>query len=132
MIEYQDNLDSITPSMLEGFFVGWTNKPSPEKLFRLLKNSQHIIIAVENKRIIGFINAISDQGLCAYIPLLEVLPDYQNQGIGKKLVNRLLKVLNEKYYMIDIVCDDNLTRFYEKFEFTKHTAMIRRNYKNLL
>lgn len=61
----------------------------------------------------GFINAISDQVLSAYIPLLEVLPEYQRRGIGQMLVSKLKEDL-QTYYMIDICCDENVLPFYEE------------------
>jgi predicted N-acetyltransferase YhbS len=66
--------------------------------------------------------------LSAYIPLLEVLPEYQNQGIGKELVRRILEELQD-FYMIDTVCDEKLQTYYEKFGMLKSAGMILRNYK---
>ena len=105
--------------------------PTPEKLLEILKNSEHKVIAIdeEKKTVIGFINAISDKVLSAFIPLLEVLPEYQHQGIGSELVKRMFDKLKD-YYMIDLVCDDEMVKFYSKFGMEKHTSMIKRNYLN--
>lgn len=78
-----------------------------------------------------FINNESSTGilkLSAYIPFLEVLPEYKNKGIGKELVNRMLKELDD-IYMIDLCCDDDLVPYYDKFGMTKTNGMILRNYK---
>ena len=40
----------------------------------------------DNGRIVGFINALSDGILSAYIPLLEVIQEYQGRGIGKEML----------------------------------------------
>lgn len=64
----------------------------------------------------------------AYIPLLEVLPEYQNQGIGKKLIQLLLEELKD-IYMIDLICDEELQPYYEKVGMMKAKGMISRNYK---
>ena len=129
MIIYTDSLKNITPQNLKGFFAGWQSRPSPEKHFEILKNSAHIVLAIDEKtnNVIGFINAVSDKILSAYIPLLEVLPEYQRKGIGSELVKRMLEKL-EGYYMIDICCDESLQKFYEKFGMNKYSAMILRNY----
>ncbi|MFT4968487.1 MAG: ribosomal protein S18 acetylase RimI-like enzyme [Chitinophagales bacterium] len=42
-------------------------------------------MAIQNQKVIGFINAISDKTLSAYLPLIEVLPSYQKQGVGKNI-----------------------------------------------
>jgi ribosomal protein S18 acetylase RimI-like enzyme len=129
MIHYTDSLNSVTLQNMKGFFAGWQNHPSPEKHLEILKNSAFIVLAIdeETNNVIGFINAVSDKVLSSYIPLLEVLPDYQGKGIGKELVKRMLAKL-EEYYMIDICCDESLQKFYEKFGLKKYSSMIIRNY----
>ncbi len=131
MIIYKNNIENIFPEMVTGFFSpgGWKEYPSPEKFLKILENSQHKILAVDDERniVAGFINAVSDKILSAYIPLLEVLPEYQNKGIGSELVKRMMNELKD-YYMIDLVCDDKLESFYSRFGMRKYTSMIKRNY----
>ncbi len=90
MISYTDSLTGIEATNLRGFFVGWPNPPSPETHLRLLQNSDHIVLAVDEEtgNAVGFITAISDGVLSAYIPCLEVLPAYRGRGIGQELVRR--------------------------------------------
>ena len=129
MIKYTDTLNSISPQNLLRFFAGWKNCPSPETHLEILKNSEYVVLAIdeETNNVIGFINAVSDKVLSAYIPLLEVLPEYQGKGIGQELVKRMLAKL-EGYYMIDICCDESLQKFYGKFGLKKYSSMILRNY----
>lgn len=131
MIDYIDNLDNISAKMLNGFFVDFSRRPTGEKLYEILRNSEYKILALdtEENRVVGIINAISDHTLSAYIPLLEVLPAYQKQGIGKELVKRMFEKL-EDYYMIDICCDERLVKFYRRFGMKRMLAMTIRNYQN--
>ena len=76
---------------------------------------------------IGFITAITDKTLAAYIPFLEVLPDYQKKGIGKELIVQILEILKD-YYMVDLLCDPELQSFYENLGMRKATGMMCRNY----
>ena len=110
MINYIDSLETISPQMLSGFFEGWPKKPSPSRHYEILSNSAEIVLAVdfENRRVVGFINAISDGILSAYIPLLEVLPEYRGNGIGLNLVKKMMAKLSD-LYMVDLVCDRELS-----------------------
>lgn len=126
---YKNSIDSITSEMLKGFFVNWPNPPNTDTHLKLLSNSSKVVIALDDNmtQVIGFITAISDGVLSAYIPLLEVLPEYKGKGIGKELVNQMLKELDD-IYMIDLCCDDDLIPYYENFRMTKTNGMIFRNY----
>jgi ribosomal protein S18 acetylase RimI-like enzyme len=127
---YTSNTDNILPHQLEGFFVDWPNKPSTETHLEMLKNSK-VILAIDEKenKVVGFIQAITDHILSAYIPLLEVLPAYQNQGIGTELVKRMISELDH-LYMIDLLCDKELQSYYEKIGMNKAFGMMIRNYNN--
>lgn len=129
MISIQDSCKNITSDMLKGFFAGWKEYPEPDKLLLILNNSEYKFMAIDDAdhKVIGFINAISDGVLSAYIPLLEVLPEYQGRGIGSELVNNMLDKLKD-HYMIDVVCDESVQKFYERFGLIKYSAMILRNY----
>ncbi|MBP2243050.1 ribosomal protein S18 acetylase RimI-like enzyme [Cytobacillus eiseniae] len=126
---YKNNLENISPDMLEGFFVDWPNPPSTNMHLKLLNNSSKVVIAVDatNNKVVGFITAITDGVLSAYIPLLEVLPPYKNKGIGRKLVNQMFQELDD-IYMIDLCCNENLVPYYEKLGMIKAAGMLKRNY----
>jgi ribosomal protein S18 acetylase RimI-like enzyme len=127
-IAYTNSLDGVTADHLRGgFFDGWGNPPTPETHLRILRGSAHVVLAKDGDHVIGFITAISDGVLAAYIPLLEVLPAYKNQGIGTELVTRMLDQLRG-IYAIDLICDANVQPFYERLGMMRYTGMIKRNY----
>jgi ribosomal protein S18 acetylase RimI-like enzyme len=127
---YKNSLDGISSNMLEGFFVDWPNSPNPQTHLKLLQNSSKVVIALDDhtNQVVGFITAISDGILSAYIPFIEVLPEYKNNGIGKELVKQMLKEL-EDIYMVDLCCDDDLVPYYEEFGMIKSNGMLVRNYR---
>ncbi len=129
MIAYTDSAAAITPDHLTGFFVGWPNPPSPETHLRLLHESDHVVLAVDDaaNRVVGFVTAISDGVLSAYVPHLEVLPDYQGQGIGTQLMRRIVARL-DRLYMVDLLCDPELQPFYARLGMRPATGMLIRNY----
>ena len=116
MITYLENADAIRPDQLRDFFVGWPATPTPERHLELLRGSYAVELALDSESIIGFATAISDGVVSAFIPLLEVLPDYQHQGIGTELMHRLLARL-DRFYMVDLCCDAGLESFYSALGF---------------
>lgn len=130
MIAYSDDLDGITADDVSGgFWVGWPNPPTPETHLRILHGSDHVFLARDGVSgvVVGFITAISDGVLFAYIPLLEVLPAWQGQGIGGELVRRMLERLRH-LYAIDLLCDPEVQPFYERHGLRRSSGMIARNY----
>lgn len=110
-----------------GFFEGWAAPPSPEEHLALLRGSAHVALALDHDRVVGFANALSDRVLSAYIPLLEVLPDYRHQGVGSRLVQMLLADIGE-LYMVDVMCDEDVLPFYESLGFRRANGAARRNF----
>ncbi|UCZ54028.1 GNAT family N-acetyltransferase [Bacillus shivajii] len=131
MINYTSNIKDIHPDQLKGgFFADWGDKyPSPEKHLEILQNSYAVVLAIDEatNEVVGFINAISDGVISAYIPLLEVVRDYQGQGIGKELVDKMIEEL-DSFYMVDLLCDTKLQPFYEKRGMMKVGGMCIRNF----
>jgi len=128
LIRYLDHARDLRPEQLEGFFVGWPDPPTPRTHLRLLQGSAAVALALDGDRVVGFVTAVSDGVLSAYVPLLEVLPDRRGQGIGQELVRRLLHQLRD-LYMVDLVCDPDLVPFYERFGMRPGQAMILRRYE---
>jgi ribosomal protein S18 acetylase RimI-like enzyme len=129
VITYTDSVDNITADKLHGFFVGWPNPPSPEKHLEILHSAYKVWLAIntETGNVVGFMNAISDGVLSAFIPLLEVLPEYQGQGIGSELARRMLDSLRH-LYTIDLICDADMQPFYARLGMQPYTGMVFRNY----
>jgi ribosomal protein S18 acetylase RimI-like enzyme len=127
VIEYVTSVDGVDADDLEGFFVGWPTPPSRERHLELLRGSEHVVLARDaaSGHVVGFVTAVGDGVLSAFIPLLEVLPEHQGHGVGTELVRRLLALL-EGRYMVDLCCDEELVPFYERFGMIRLTAMARR------
>jgi predicted N-acetyltransferase YhbS len=125
-VEYLTSAERVEARQLVGFFEGWPSPPSPEGHLAILRGSSHVVLAEEGGEIIGFVTAVGDGALAAYIPLLEVRRRWRGKGVGGELVRRMLTRL-EGYYMVDIVCDPELIPFYERFGMTPLAGMARRN-----
>jgi ribosomal protein S18 acetylase RimI-like enzyme len=128
-MRYLTSTDAITVDQLHGFFVGWPNPPSPEMHLAILRRSDAVVLAIdeESGSVVGFVNALSDGVLNAFIPLLEVLPEYQGRGIGSELVQRLLAQLGN-LYAVDLLCDADVQPFYARLGMQRAQGMMLRNY----
>ena len=125
MISYRTDLDGVTEADLAGFFVGWPRPPAEDRRLALLRGSSHVVLAWDGDRLVGFVTALSDGVLMAYLPLLEVLPAYQAAGIGTALVDRVLGEIGE-LYGVDVCCDEDLVPYYARFGFQRVAGMVLR------
>jgi GNAT superfamily N-acetyltransferase len=124
-IRYTDELTGVESQHLHGFFVGWPQPMSPQDHLRLLAGSDCVVLAIDmdTERVVGFITALTDGVLTGFIPLLEVLPAYQGQGIGRAMMNRMLDRLRD-LPNIDLMCDPDVVSFYERFGMHPWTGMV--------
>ena len=111
-VVYTTDVEQVSAADLRGFFIGWPVRPSQERHLEILRGSDHVVLAREGEqgRVLGFVTAISDGVVSAFIPLLEVLPERRGEGIGTELMRRLLAEL-EDLYMVDLMCDPELEPF---------------------
>jgi len=127
-ITYQTSCDGVRAEDLTGFFVGWPRAPDRQTHLRILRGSDAVVLArAADGRVVGFVTALTDGVLSAYIPLLEVLPDHRGQGIGTALVRQLLDHLGP-LYMTDLLCDPGVQPFYERLGLNRASGMMLRRY----
>ena len=128
-IKYINSAEHIVHSQLSGFFFFLPTHPSNERFLEILQASHGVALALDasTNQVVGCINVISDGIFAGYIPLLEVLPEYQGHGIGKKLID-LIIARYKSLYMLDVCCDESVEQFYDSKKFIKVSGMVRRNY----
>jgi ribosomal protein S18 acetylase RimI-like enzyme len=129
VIIYQESLSPVRRDNLRGFFARWPTPPSPDIDLALLANSDYIVLAIDERTgdVVGFITAVSDRVLSAYISFLEVLPTHQHRGIGSQLVRRMLLKL-QHLYAVDLLCNPELQSFYRNLGMTPASGMRIRHY----
>ena len=96
---------------------GYTN--DMEKLVRAVANSNTVISAWENEKLIALIRTISDNETIVYIQDILVLEAYKRKGIGKKLIEMILEESKEIRQIVLLTdAKDDVTRsFYESLNF---------------
>ena len=131
MIKYYDETDKIeiTEEQLKGYFKDWKYPLMPKEHINILKGSTYFIVAIDDdtNNVVGFVTALSDRINFGFIPLLEVLSQYQGKGIGTKLMEKILLKLKD-IPNVDLTCDPELQPFYARFKMMKSHGMILRKY----
>ncbi|HEU4788564.1 MAG TPA: GNAT family N-acetyltransferase [Flavobacterium sp.] len=96
----------------------WSSADKPAQLYRGLLNSETLITAWEDNKLVGLGNAISDGHLTVYYPHLLVLPEYQGKGIGKMIVDKMQEKYRD-FHMQMLTADGKSVEFYKKNGFER-------------
>lgn len=101
--------------------VGWCTKRSEEKWREILDKSSFVYSVFDKDKLVGMGRIVEDGVMCMFYDIL-VHKDYQNQGIGKMIMNNLLAFTEDKKFSsISLFADpdnkDFLIPFYNKFGF---------------
>ncbi len=110
---------------------------SPKKakeIFKKIKSDKNYktYVAVINSKVVGtatiFIEQkfIHDGGKVGHIEDVAIRKNYHEKGIGQRIVKALLKYAKKKgCYKTILDCTDDLTPFYEKIGFQRHSNSMR-------
>lgn len=84
LIRYSTNKKDLENLEMTGFFEGWPEKPSEDVLKKSIENSSVVVLAIDDKKkkLIGYITALTDGVLSAYILFLEVQKSYQKHRVS--------------------------------------------------
>ena len=120
MITYKETKE-INDSNLRPLYesVGWvayTEKISDLSI--LLTNCQLVFSAWDNEKLIGLIRTVGDGISIQYVQDILVLPEYQKQGIGRELLQKVMEMSKEirQFVLITDGSEDNQAaiEFYKK------------------
>jgi GNAT superfamily N-acetyltransferase len=119
-LQYTMSIDHITEENLTALFkaVEWESAKFPEQLVEAIKGSHTVITAWDGNRLVGLANALSDGALTAYFHYVLVDPTYHGKGIGKEMMQRMLKKYSGFQTKV-LISYPNVVDFYEKLGFTK-------------
>ena len=97
MIRYEENISPEEYLELRKL-VGWRLFPL-EEAKNCVERAYMVLCVRDDERAIGVVRLSWDGGYVAFISDVIVIPEYQGQGIGKKLVeaviNRMKKLVQE-------------------------------------
>lgn len=128
-VRYQESCEGVTAEQLTGFFTHWYKPRTSAEHLAILQGSDCVVLALDdcNGRVVGFVTALTDGVQAAFIPLLEVLPDYRDRGIGSELMGRVLELLTD-IPAVDLTCRPELQPFYARFGMQPSVGAVLRTY----
>jgi len=94
----------------------WSSADKPDELYKGLMNSHSLITAWVGDRLVGLGNAISDGHLVVYYPHMLVHPDYQGQGVGAMILDKMQSIYGD-FHMQMLTADGKAIDFYKKHGF---------------
>ena len=97
--------------------TGWNQeyRVTADELARAVANSQFVVAAYDNQKLVGFGRVLTDSVLHAMIYEMIVHPNYQGRGIGTQILQRLLQwCLEAGIRDIQLFCARGKRSFYEK------------------
>lgn len=91
MIEYKQDIQFDQDDLKQLYAsVGWTAyTDQAQDLVPMLANSLSHFSAWDGNRLVGLVRAVGDGYVIGYIQDILVHPDYQRQGIGSQLLQRM-------------------------------------------
>lgn len=88
------------------------------KLKKMLENTDVLITAWDDVKLIGVARTITDFAICSYLADLAVIEKYQKLGIGKKLIE-ITENLIGRDVMLFLISAPNAIDYYPKVGFEK-------------
>lgn len=105
----------------------WDEPPSYEQTRLALEHTLFRVSVFDGEKIVAMARMIGDMGLCYYIKDVVVRPEYQKQGIGRTLINELMKFIRENGVVgtnifVELCAMPDKIPFYERFGFSANEA----------
>ena len=105
----------------------WGDGPSLEQTELAMKHTIFRVSVYDKDQIIAMARMIGDLGLNYYIKDVVVKPEYQKKGIGKLLINELMKYIRENGVggtdiFVELCAVPDKISFYEHFGFEANEA----------
>ena len=105
----------------------WGDGPSLEQTELAMKHTLFRISVWDGDKIVAMARMNGDLGLDYYIKDVAVRPEYQHKGIGRMMINELLKFINDNGVkgtdiFVELCAVPDKIPFYEKFGFEANEA----------
>lgn len=119
--------DLTAEQFIELWETVWGDGPSIEQTRLAMQHTLFRVSIWDDDQIIAMARMNGDMGLNYYIKDVVVRPEYQYKGIGRILINELLKFINDNgvkgtEIFVELCAAPDKIPFYEKFGFEANEA----------
>lgn len=90
----------------------------PERLEKMVKNANLIVLAKDAGLIVGIARVITDFAYCSYLSCLAVDIQYQRKGVGKKLIERVREIIGDSSNLV-LLSAPGVDKYYLQLGFEK-------------
>ena len=120
MITYEIARNYDIEKIIEVFESSGIIRPTKEKerIRFMFENANLIYFAYNNGELIGLARCVTDFSYCCYLSDLAVKKEYQKQGVGKKLIEKVREHIGEKVSLI-LLAANSAMNYYPKIDFEK-------------
>lgn len=101
--------------------VGWRHRDL-QKLDKAFGFSWSWFTIRDQNDLVGFVRLLSDGIRHAYICNMAIVPSHQHSGLGDKLMNEVMSLLESKGLFPCLVATPGNSSFYEKYGFQNESS----------
>lgn len=126
-IEFSTDKGRLEPAVILSYLQNesyWAKGRSVEKIMKSIENSLCIGVYLEGRQI-GFTRVVTDFATVFYLADIFILPEFQNQGFGHKLMD-YLDSIEELKDLRGILTTQTAHSFYEHFGFSRESEVIKK------
>lgn len=101
-IIYKDDIMPDIDQIIDVYNSSGINRPTndKERIKKMYSHSNLILTAWDNDKLVGISRSVTDFYYCCYLSDLAVSKEYQNRGIGKKLIELTKNKIGEQTALI--------------------------------
>jgi ribosomal protein S18 acetylase RimI-like enzyme len=120
MIEYRKNYHLEPTEVARVFDASGITRPIHDvgRIGRMFENSNLIISAWTESKLIGICRALTDFSYCCYLSDLAVDKAYQKKGIGREMIRHVQEAIGEEVSLI-LLSAPNAMSYYPDVGFEK-------------
>lgn len=128
MAELEIKYNELTAEQfIELWETVWGDGPTLEQTKLAMAHTLFRVSVWDGDMIVAMARMNGDMGLNYYIKDVAVRPEYQGKGIGRRLINELMKFINDNgvngtEIFVELCAVPDKIPFYEKFGFTANEA----------